>query len=75
MKRVVVKSVFETFEYVIQHYYPAGRRKRRGGQILTLSFPYGIPTQEDLALHTHHQEEQKGRYDSDIAMQDSHVQE
>ena len=34
-----------------------------------------IPTPEDLALHTHHQEEQKGRYASDIAMQDSHVQE
>lgn len=24
MKRVVVKSVFDTFEYVMQHYYPAG---------------------------------------------------
>ena len=23
MKRVVVKSVFDTFEYVMQHYYPA----------------------------------------------------
>lgn len=24
MKRVLVKSVFDTFEYVMQHYYPAG---------------------------------------------------
>ena len=24
MKRVAVKSVFDTFEYVMQHYYPAG---------------------------------------------------
>ena len=24
MKRVTVKSVFDTFEYVLQHYYPAG---------------------------------------------------
>ena len=24
MKRVVVKSIFDTFEYVMQHYYPAG---------------------------------------------------
>lgn len=24
MKRVIVKSVFDTFEYVMQHYYPAG---------------------------------------------------
>ena len=24
MKRVTVKSVFDTFEYVMQHYYPAG---------------------------------------------------
>ena len=27
MKRVVVKSVFDTFEYVMQHYYPAGLEK------------------------------------------------
>lgn len=24
MKRVLVKSVFDTFDYVMQHYYPAG---------------------------------------------------
>ena len=24
MKRVLVKSVFDAFEYVMQHYYPAG---------------------------------------------------
>ena len=24
MKRVIVKSVFDTFDYVMQHYYPAG---------------------------------------------------
>lgn len=24
MKRVGAKSVFDTFEYVMQHYYPAG---------------------------------------------------
>lgn len=27
MKRVVVKSVFEAFEYVMQHYYPAGLKE------------------------------------------------
>lgn len=29
MKHVVVKLVFDTFEYVMQYYYPAGRRKWR----------------------------------------------
>lgn len=24
MKRVIVKSVYDAFEYVMQHYYPAG---------------------------------------------------
>ena len=27
MKRVIVKSVFDAFEYVMQHYYPAGLKE------------------------------------------------
>ena len=27
MKRVIVKSVYDAFEYVMQHYYPAGLKE------------------------------------------------
>ena len=47
MKRVVVKLVFDTFEYVIQQYYPEGRRKWWSGQILILLFLSRIPIPEN----------------------------
>lgn len=42
MKRVVVKSVFDTFEYVMQHYYPAGL-----GEMVERSDTYAIISIQD----------------------------
>lgn len=42
MKRVIVKSVFDTFEYVMQHYYPAGL-----GEMVERSDTYAIISIQD----------------------------
>lgn len=42
MKRVIVKSVFDTFEYVMQHYYPAGL-----GEMVERSYTYAIISIQD----------------------------
>ena len=48
MKRVLVKSVFDAFDYVMDHYYPAGLEDLLHVRIPTQSFPYKIPIQRDL---------------------------
>ena len=50
MKRVLVKSVYSAFDYVMEHYYPEGLEAMRNVKIHMQLFLFRIPTQEDLDL-------------------------
>lgn len=50
MKRVLVKSVYSAFDYVMEHYYPKGLKQMRNVKIHMQLFLFRILTQEDLDL-------------------------